>query len=160
MTTEARRATLAGGRMRRNRVADDETWLGRLMLAPAVVYIVALVGFPFVLALFYSVSDVTVGSTGLRFIGLENFRQALDNPTFLRALRNTFIFAVTDMIVIYVLTRGGPYDQTQVLATLAFFTGIDGGDLAGGAAIALFLFPVLAATAVALLRLARRSEVV
>ena len=47
-----------------------------------------------------------------------------------------------------------------MLATLAFFTGIDGGDLAGGAAIALFLFPVLAATAVALLRLARRSEVV
>jgi multiple sugar transport system permease protein len=64
------------------------------------------------------------------------------------------------MIVIFVLTRGGPYDMTQVLASLAFFTGIDGGDLAGGAAIALFLFPMLAVSAIFMLRLARRSEVI
>ncbi len=63
------------------------------------------------------------------------------------------------MIVVYVLTRGGPYDMTQVLASLAFFTGIDGGDLARGAAIALFLFPVLAVSAILLLRVARRAEV-
>ncbi len=49
------------------------------------------------------------------------------------------------MIVVYVLTAAGPATATQVLSTLAFFKGIDGGDLAGGAAIALFLFPVLAA---------------
>jgi multiple sugar transport system permease protein len=311
MRTAAETAARAGARPRRRRIADDEAWLGRLMLAPAVIYIVALVGFPFFLALIYSVSNITVGSTDFQFVGLENYRQALDNPTFLRALRNTFvfalisqalvltlatilaialqkdfpgkwfvrllillpwvapislgtigwlwifepiysvinwtlrsigifgphtwpiwlgqprlamasvitvhvwrllplatiillgglssipqdihdaaqidganflrhhfqitvplirpillvalmfgmIFAVTDMIVIYNLTRGGPYDQTHVLATLAFFTGIDGGDLAEGAAIALFLFPVLAAGAIVLLRLARRSEV-
>jgi len=58
-----------------------------------------------------------------------------------------------------VLTRGGPYDMTQVLASLAFFTGIDGGDLAQGAAIALFLLPVLAVSAILLLRVARRAEV-
>jgi len=61
--------------------------------------------------------------------------------------------------VVWVLTRGGPYDTTQVLASMAFFRGIDGGDLAGGASIALFLFPVLAVAAVLLLRLARRTEV-
>ena len=71
-----------------------------------------------------------------------------------------FGYAVTDMIVIYVLTRGGPYNSTQVLASLAFFTGIDGGDLAEGAAISLFLFPLLVAVAVVFLRIARRSEVV
>jgi multiple sugar transport system permease protein len=71
-----------------------------------------------------------------------------------------FVFAFTDMIVIYVLTRGGPYNSTQVLASLAFFTGIDGGDLAEGAAISLFLFPLLVAVAIAFLRLARRAEVV
>jgi multiple sugar transport system permease protein len=63
------------------------------------------------------------------------------------------------MIVIFVLTRGGPYDTTQVLASLAFFTGIMGGDLAEGAAISLFLFPVLVAAAIVFLRLARRAEV-
>ena len=70
-----------------------------------------------------------------------------------------FVFAFTDMIVIYVLTRGGPYNSTQVLASLAFFTGIDGGDLAEGAAISLFLFPLLLAVAIIFLRLARRAEV-
>ena len=50
--------------------------------------------------------------------------------------------------------------MTQVLASLAFFKGIDGGDLAGASAVALFLFPVLAAAAILMLRLARRTEVV
>lgn len=34
---------------------------------------------------------------------------------------------------------------TQALASWAYVTGIDGGDLAEGAAIALFLFPLLLA---------------
>jgi multiple sugar transport system permease protein len=38
--------------------------------------------------------------------------------------------------------RGGPYDQTPVLATWAFFTGIQSGDLADRAAVSQFLFPV------------------
>jgi multiple sugar transport system permease protein len=69
------------------------------------------------------------------------------------------IFAVTDMTVIYILTRGGPYDTTQVLPSLAFFTGILGGDLAEGAAISLFLVPLLAVVAYLMLRVARRAEV-
>jgi len=69
------------------------------------------------------------------------------------------IFTFTDMIVIYNLTRGGPYDTTQVLASLAFFTGIAGGDLAEGAAISLFLFPLMLAVAFGFLRVARRTEV-
>ena len=70
-----------------------------------------------------------------------------------------FVFAFTDMIVVYVLTRGGPFDSTQVLASLAFFKSVDGGDLGGGAAVALFLFPVLAAAAVGMLHMARGAEV-
>lgn len=69
------------------------------------------------------------------------------------------VLAFTDMIVIYVLTRGGPYDTTQVLASLAFFTGVNAGNLAQGAAISLFLFPVLVAAAFLFLRVARRAEV-
>ena len=69
------------------------------------------------------------------------------------------VFTFTDLIVVFVLTRGGPYDTTQVLASWAFFTGIQAGDLAGGAAISLFLFPVLVAAAIVFLRLARRTEV-
>ena len=69
------------------------------------------------------------------------------------------IFTFSDMTVIYILTRGGPYDTTQVLPSLAFFTGILGSDLAEGAAISMFLLPLLAIVAWLMLRSARRAEV-
>ncbi len=69
------------------------------------------------------------------------------------------VFTFTDMTVVYVLTQGGPLHSTQVLASWAFFKGIEAGDLAQGAAIALFLFPVMAGVAILMLRLARRTEV-
>ncbi len=290
---------------------DRPEWLGPLMIGPAVLYIVLVLGVPFVLALYYSVSDISMGSRTLGFVGLKNFASVVQTVKFQTSLKNTFVFAVvsqvlvmvlatvlalalardfrgkwfvrllillpwvapislgtigwlwildstysvinwalealgfidaagwymwlgvphlamgsviaihvwrilplatvillagltsiphdihdaaqmdgagfwrhlfqvtvplirpimlvaglfglvlafTDMIVIFVLTRGGPYDTTQVLASLAFFTGIQGGDLAEGAAIAVFLFPLLVAVAIAFLRVARRAEV-
>jgi multiple sugar transport system permease protein len=69
------------------------------------------------------------------------------------------VLVFTDMSVVYVLTRGGPVDATQILPTWAFFRGIQGGDLAQGAAIALFLFPLLLAMAILILRSVRRMEV-
>jgi multiple sugar transport system permease protein len=293
------------------RLADSEQWLPRILLAPAVIYIALSVGGPFIAAMIYGLTDVSISSTAVHFVGLANFRSVIEDPGFRQALRNTlflafvsqglvivlastlaialqrdfrgkwfvrllillpwvapvslgtigwlwmfdpiysvltwvlhalhllnprdriawlgrpnfamgsiiavqvwrtlplatvillgglssipqdihdqaeidgarfwrhllqitvplvlpiqlvailfgFVFATTDMIVVWVLTRGGPYDTTQVLASMAFFRGIDGGDLAGGASIALFLFPVLAVAAVLLLRLARRTEV-
>lgn len=68
------------------------------------------------------------------------------------------ILTFTDMAVVYVLTRGGPTNSTQVLASWAYFKGIQGGDVAQGAAVALFLFPLLLAAAVAILRSVRRME--
>jgi multiple sugar transport system permease protein len=293
------------------RLADDDRWLFRALLAPAIVFIIALVGVPFLLSLYYSVSDATVGSRETHFVGFENFRRIVNSPTFWTALQNTLIFTLisqalvlvlanalamalsvdfrgkwlvrllvllpwvapislgsigwlwifdsiysvinwtaravgilgpnewpiwlgqpnlamasiiavqvwrilplatviilagltsipqdihdaaqvdgagfwrhmfeitfplvmpitlvaalfgiiftfTDMIVVFVLTRGGPYNTTQVLASWAYFTGIQGGDLAGGAAVSLFLLPVLVAVAILVLKLARRAEV-
>ena len=80
-------------------------------------------------------------------------------PVGLVALLFGIVFTFTDLIVVFVLTRGGPYDTTQVLASWAYFTGIQGGDLAGGAAISLFLLPVLVAVAIVFLGSARRAEV-
>ena len=293
------------------RLADDERALSRVLLAPAILYIALLVGAPFVLAIVYSLTSISLGGHSFNFVGLQNFQAALRDPSFRRALGNTilfavvsqvlvlvlssalaialqrefrgkwmvrllillpwvapislgtigwlwifdsiysvinwtlralhvfgpttwpiwlgqpslamisvitvqvwrtlplatvillgglsgipqdihdaaevdgarffrhmfqitiplvlpialvatlfgFVFAFTDMIVVYVLTRGGPFDTTQVLASLAFFKSVDGGDLGGGAAVALFLLPVLAAAAVGMLRMARRAEV-
>jgi multiple sugar transport system permease protein len=69
------------------------------------------------------------------------------------------VLTFTDMTVVYVLTRGGPTNSTQVLASWAFIRGIEGGDVAQGAAVALFLFPLLLAAAIAILRSVRRMEV-
>jgi len=298
-------------RRSRARLADDERALSRVLLAPAILYVALLVGAPFVLAIVYSLTSISLGGHSFSFVGLQNFQAALRDPSFRRALGNTilfafvsqilvlvlasvlaialqrefrgkwvvrllillpwvapislgtigwlwifdsiysvinwtlralhiigpstwpiwlgqpklamisiitvqvwrtlplatvillgglsgipqdihdaaevdgarffrhmfqitvplvlpislvatlfgFVFAFTDMIVVYVLTRGGPFDTTQVLASLAFFKSVDGGDLGGGAAVALFLLPVLAAAAVTMLHMARRAEV-
>ena len=53
-------------------MADSASWLGRLMLAPAIFYIFALVRLPFLLALwFYSFTDVTdqLASAVIRGLG-------------------------------------------------------------------------------------------
>ena len=55
-------------------------------------------------------------------------------------------------------SRGGPTDHTQVLASWAYLRGIFGG-IAQGAAVALFLFPLLLAAAIAILLALRRMEV-
>lgn len=288
---------------------DSERFLAIGGMTPAVVYIVALVGFPFTLAVLMAFSDVTVGDPSLDLVGLETFRQVFSDPVFWTSLQNTVIFTVvsnalvvvlatalaliltkdfkgkwlvrmlvllpwttpvslasitwlwtldsifspidwvlrqvgliesnviwlgqpelalgsviavhtwrivplaavivmagmlaipteirdasdidgarfwrrtfeieiplmapiigvavlfgviltiTDMTVVYVLTRGGPTNATQVLASWAFFKGIEGGDIAQGAGTALFLLPVLIAVAAFILRFARRREV-
>ena len=291
-------------------VFDADHWLGPLLIGPAVLYIGLLVGIPFFMSLYYSVSNTSTGGESMTFVGLRNFANIVGTPKFQTALKNTLIFALlsqlvilllshalalalqkefrakkllrflillpwvapisigtigwlwifdstysvlnwtlrllglvhgqgfmwlgvpnlamgsiiavhvwrqlplatvillaghssiskdihdaaavdgasfwrhffqvtvplilpislvallfgliftfTDMIIIYNLTRGGPFDSTQVLASLAFYTGIAGGDLAEGAAIALFLFPLLLAVALGFLRTARRAEV-
>jgi multiple sugar transport system permease protein len=301
---------LTAGQPRESAIIDNERWLGSLLIGPAILYIVLLVGLPFVMALYYSVSNTTTAGGSSSFVGLANFANIIDTPKFQTALKNTLIFALlsqliiivlsnalalalqpefpgkrlirflillpwvapisvgtiawlwifdstysvlnwmlrmagliqgqgfmwlglphlamgsiiavhvwrqlpfatvillgglssipkdihdaaavdgakfwrhyfqvtlplilpitlvallfgliftfTDMVIIYNLTRGGPYDTTQVLASLAFYTGIAGGDLAEGAAIALFLFPLLLAVAFGFLRLAHRTEV-
>jgi len=75
------------------------------------------------------------------------------------ALLFGMIFTMGDMAVVYVLTSGGPVYYTQILPTWAFYKGIESGALAEGAATALFLFPVLLAVVILVLRFSRRAEV-
>ena len=86
-------------------ILDRAEWLGPIMLAPAILYILALIAFPFGLALLYNVSDVTTGRQTLSFVGLENFRGILENPAFRKALKNTLIFTFTSQILVIVLAQ-------------------------------------------------------
>ena len=64
-------------------------------------------------------------------------------PILFIALLFDLIFTLTELTVVFVLTGGGPVDQTQVLANYSLQVGVSGGQLGQGAAIALYLLPVL-----------------
>ena len=86
-----------------NRLADRERWLGAFFLAPSVVYIVALVAIPFVTAIAFSLSDVSVGDTTIDIVGLKNFTSIVNRetmPQFRRALVNSFVFTFSSQILI------------------------------------------------------------
>jgi multiple sugar transport system permease protein len=299
------------GPRRERYLLDSERLLGPALMAPAVVYLILVVGYPLVLAFLYAFSDATTGSQSLHFVGFQTFVAAVRDPVFLTTLRNTFVFTAisqalvvilstvlafvltanfhgrwfvrflvllpwttpvalsaviwlwmldsifspfdwfaqllhivppgghiiflgqsdlamgsvialqtwrilplatvilmaglsaipaevsdaaevdgagfwrrlfgitlpllspvmtvallfgivftfTDMAAVFVLTGGGPGNATQVLASWAFYKGINGGNLAVGAADALIMFPVLLGLAAVLLRIASRAEV-
>lgn len=61
--------------------------------------------------------------------------------------------------IIRVLTRGGPRQSTHVFGTYAFELGIATGDVPLGAAVSLFMFPILAVSAFFILRGIRQRSV-
>lgn len=69
----------------------------------------------------------------------------------------SIIFTFADFDIVWVLTRGGPTNSTHLFATLAYQTGLVSSKLGEGAAIALFLFPVLVVTVIVQLHLIRKD---
>ena len=143
-------------------------WLGHETLAlGAVIAVHAWRVIPFAVVIFLAglasipseVDDAAKvdGATGLKkwwYVTLP-----LQLPIATVALLFGIVFTAADMTIVYVLTRGGPFNSTQMLTTWSYQTGINAGSLAEGAAISLYLLPVLVAVAVLMLRFARRTEV-
>lgn len=67
------------------------------------------------------------------------------------------IFTFSDFNIVYVLTRGGPINSTHLPATLSRMVGLEVGRIGEGAAISLYLFPVLVFVVWAQLRYVRRQ---
>jgi multiple sugar transport system permease protein len=80
-------------------------------------------------------------------------------PIMTIALLFGIVFTATDMIVVYLLTNGGPFNSTHMITTWAFQTGIVSGALGDGAAVSLYMLPILLIVAVLMLLFARRVEV-
>ena len=70
----------------------------------------------------------------------------------------SIIQTFSDFQLIYVLTGGGPANSTHLLATYAYQLGVAAGLLGEGAAISLFMFPVLLVVVWIQLRYLRRLE--
>jgi multiple sugar transport system permease protein len=67
------------------------------------------------------------------------------------------IFTFADFNIVYILTRGGPINSTHLFATLAAQVGMEGGQIGQGAAISLFMFPILAMVVFFQLKLIRKD---
>jgi multiple sugar transport system permease protein len=67
------------------------------------------------------------------------------------------IFTFSEFNIVYVLTHGGPINSTHLFATLSRQVGLETGRIGEGAAISLYLFPVLMFVVWAQLRSVRRE---
>ena len=147
---------------------DPPQWLGRPNLAMAsIIAVHAWRILPFATVIFIAglasipaeVDDAAKidGATGLKKLFYVTL--PLQLPIALVALLFGIVFTATDITVVYILTNGGPFNQTQMLTMWAFQTGIRGSSLGAGAAISLYLLPILVFVSIAMLWFARRTEV-
>jgi multiple sugar transport system permease protein len=143
-------------------------WLGRPNLALLAITLVhAWRILPFAVVIFIAgrasipneVEDAARidGATGLKKLWYVDV--PLQLPIALVAVLFGIVFTAGDFAVVYILTAGGPFNSTQVLPTWAFQVGINSGSLGEGAAISLYLFPLLVVVSVAMLFFARRAQV-
>ncbi len=68
------------------------------------------------------------------------------------------IFTLADFNIVYVLTRGGPMNATHLFATYSFTVGILNHEIGLGAAISLFLFPLLLFVVIFQLKMVRKDS--
>jgi multiple sugar transport system permease protein len=87
-----------------------------------------------------------------------NVTLPLIKPVMIVVVVFSIIQTFSDFQLIYVLTGGGPANSTHLLATYAYQLGVMAGLLGEGAAISLFMFPVLFIVVWIQLRYLRRME--
>lgn len=79
-------------------------------------------------------------------------------PILAVVLTLSVLFTFSDFQLVYAITRGGPFNTTHLMATLAFQRAIPGTQLGEGAAIAVAMIPFLiAATLLSYFGLGRRK---
>jgi multiple sugar transport system permease protein len=147
--------------------ADWPVWLGQPGLALfSVMFVNVWRGFPF---------SAIVLLAGMTSVAPEILEAAkVDGASFMQRFRKIIVpmiapilfvgsafdtvFTLSDLSIVYLLTNGGPDGATEILPTLAYNTGIRAGALGRGAAISLFLFPLLLPAIIILLRTLRRRQ--
>jgi multiple sugar transport system permease protein len=67
------------------------------------------------------------------------------------------IWTFADFQIVYILTHGGPINATQIFSTMAYDVAMVAGRIGEGAAISLFLFPILLVVIMLMLRYLRRA---
>lgn len=96
-----------GRRSRFEFVFDRPRVLGTLLLSPAILYVLVLVGVPFLLAVYYALSAYTIYNPSYKFVGLSNFFQVVQSDVFRRTLLNTFVFTIGSQFLGLILGKFG-----------------------------------------------------
>lgn len=83
----------------------QQNWLGYLFVAPALLTLFAVIGFPLLNAAWMSLHQIvlTKPDLGTPFIGLQNYREVLQTDYFLGALRITAIWVGVNLVIQIVL---------------------------------------------------------
>jgi multiple sugar transport system permease protein len=79
--------------------------LGYLFLAPALLVVLCLVAYPFINAVLLTFQAKTAGAPG-KWIGLENYRELLNNPVFWRTVWNTIFYTAAAVALKFVFGLG------------------------------------------------------
>jgi multiple sugar transport system permease protein len=79
--------------------------LGYLFLAPALVVVLCLVAYPFINAVLLTFQAKTAGAPG-KWIGLDNYRELLNNPVFWRTVWNTIFYTAAAVALKFVFGLG------------------------------------------------------
>jgi multiple sugar transport system permease protein len=142
-------------------------WLGDVALAKcAVIAVNVWRGLPFfaisILAGLVSIPDDIYEAASADGAGrVQRFfyiTLPLLKPVLAIVLLFSTIFTFSNFDIVYVLTRGGPINSTHLFATLARQVGLESGLLGQGAAISLYMFPVLVIVVYMQLRFVRRED--
>jgi multiple sugar transport system permease protein len=115
-----------------------------------IMYLAALKSVPGEL---YEAAEIDGASAWQRFLHITlPMMQNIIAITVLFSLIVTF----ANFDIVRIMTAGGPRNMTHMFATYAFKLGIESGDIPLGSSVSLFMFPILAISAVFILRGVRK----
>src|SRR5262249_37539654 len=63
-------------------ILDRREVHGSFLVAPAILYVLFVVGVPFLMAVYYALSAYTIYDPSWRLVGLSNFVDVVENPVF------------------------------------------------------------------------------
>jgi len=105
------------------RLLGPDWRLGFLFVLPIVVLVLALVAYPFVYAVYLSMTRKFVGMPAV-FVGFENYVRLASDGFFLRAVRNSLVFTFGSVVFKLVLGMAMALVLTSQIRFRSLFTGI------------------------------------
>lgn len=89
-------AALPGERLavsRWTQLLENQRALAVALLLPGVAILTVFIAYPFVMAIWFSLTDISVGQAG-KFVGADNFKKAFDDTIFQAAFWNTCFYTL------------------------------------------------------------------